>query len=123
MVWLFEGHSGQKLGSVTRKGQGVVLNVEGSSAYCESLIRESRASLQATLYVNPSGQGKKIAGSHVGEEFVYVIRGEIIYCLNDQKYHLSEGDLMYYRCETLHRWHNPGNQENAIFVVNSPPNW
>ena len=123
MVRLFEGHSEQRLGSVTRKGRGVVLNVEGSSAYCESLIRETRAHLQATLYVNPPGQGKTIAGSHVGEELVYVIRGEVIYYLNDQEYHLREGDLMYYRCETLHRWHNPGNQENAIFVVNSPPNW
>jgi transcriptional regulator with XRE-family HTH domain len=123
MVRLFEGHDEQKLGSITRKGQGVVLNVEGPSSYCESLVRKSSANLQATLYVNPPGQGKKIASSHVGEELVYVIRGELVYYLNDQEYHLYEGDLMYYRSETLHHWHNPGKWENVIFIVNSPPNW
>jgi transcriptional regulator with XRE-family HTH domain len=123
MVRLFEGHEEQKLGSITRKGRGVVLNVEDSSAYCESLVRESRANLQATLYVNPPGQGRKIASSHVGEELVYVIRGQVAFYLNDQEYLLCEGDLMYYRSETLHHWHNPGERENVIFVVNSPPNW
>lgn len=123
MVRLFEGDDERQLGSITRKGQGVVLNVEGSSAYCESLVRKSSANLQATLYVNPPGQGKKIASSHVGEELVYVIRGELVYYLNDQEYHLYEGDLMYYRSETLHHWHNPGKWENVIFIVNSPPNW
>lgn len=123
MVRLFESDEAQKLGTVTRKGDGVVLELEDSTAYCESLVRKSSAKLQATLYVNPPGQGRKVASSHIGEELVYVIRGEVIYYLNDQEYHLREGDLMYYRSETLHRWHNPGKWENVIFIVNSPPNW
>jgi len=123
MVRLFAGEEEQKMGAVTRKGDGIVLKLEESDAYCESLVRRNSANLQATLYVNPPGQGRKVASSHIGEELVYVIRGEVIYYLNDQEYHLQEGDLMYYRSETLHRWYNPGKWENVIFIVNSPPNW
>jgi transcriptional regulator with XRE-family HTH domain len=123
MIGLFDGHDEQKLGSITRKGHGVMLDVEGSSAYCESLIRRSSASLQATVYVTPPGEGRKTSTSHVGEEFVYVIRGDVVYFLNDQEYRLHEGDLMYYRSETQHRWHNPGEKESVLFIVNSPPNW
>ncbi|MGD2124498.1 MAG: cupin domain-containing protein [Desulfobacteraceae bacterium] len=61
--------------------------------------------------------------SHVGEEVVYVIRGELIFYLNDQEYHLREGDLMHYRSEALHSWYNPGKFENVIIIVNSRPNW
>jgi transcriptional regulator with XRE-family HTH domain len=123
MVRLFEIEERQRLGAVTRKGEGMVLKVEGSTAYCESLIRKSGPNLQATLYINPPGEGRKAPMSHIGEELVYVIRGELTYYLNDQEYHLREGDLMYYRSESLHSWYNPGKWENVIFVVNTPPNW
>jgi len=121
IVRLFEVENGQRLGSVIRKGEGVVLTVEGSTAYCESLIRKRSANLQATLYVNPPGEGRKTPLSHKGEELVFVIRGELIYYLNDQEYQLRDGDVMYYRSEALHSWFNPGQWENVILVVNTPP--
>ncbi len=123
MVRLFEVEDGQRLGTVTRKGKGMPLKVEGSSAHCESLVRKSSSNLQATLYRNPPGEGRKMPMSHVGEELVYVILGEAVFRLNDQEYHLEEGDLMQYRSETLHSWHNPGESESVIIIVNTPPNW
>jgi transcriptional regulator with XRE-family HTH domain len=123
MVRLFGEDDGRRLGTITRKGEGIPLSVETSSAYCEALIRKSGSNLQATLYVNPPGEGRKVPMAHVGEEMVYVIRGEVLFTLNDQEYHLNEGDLMHYRSETLHSWVNPGKWESVIIIVNTPPSW
>jgi len=123
MVRLFGADNGRALGTITRKGEGIPLSVETSSAYCEALIRKSSANLQATIYVNPPGEGRKVPMAHIGEEVAYVLRGEVLFTLNDQEYHLCEGDLMHYRSETLHSWINPGKWESAVLIVNTPPNW
>lgn len=123
MVHLFEVETGRGLGLVTRRGQGMALEVEGSTAHSESLIRQGRADIQATLYTNPPGQGRMSPASHNGEEFVYVIKGRVVYTLNDQTYHLEEGDSMYYRSEALHSWRNPGGEASMIIIFNTPANW
>lgn len=123
MLRLFEVNGGRKLGTVTRRGQGMSFAVEASTAYCEALVHKSNANLQATLYVNPPGEGRKVPMAHVGDELAYVIRGEVLFYLNDQEYHLEEGDLMHYRSEALHSWVNPGKRESVLIIVNTPPNW
>ena len=123
MVSLFEVETGRRLGLVTRRGQGMALEVEGSTARSESLIRQGRANIQATLYTNPPGQGRMSPASHNGEEFVHVIKGRVVYSLNDQTYRLEEGDSMYYRSEALHSWYNPGEEESVIIIFNTPANW
>lgn len=120
---LFGESDPRQLGTVTRKGEGMPFPVEGSSTYCEALIQKSSANLQATLYVNPPGEGRKATLSHVGDELAYVIRGEVLFHLNDQEYHLSEGDLIHYRSEAQHGWVNPGKWESVLLVVNTPPSY
>jgi len=99
------------------------LEIEGSTAHSESLIRKSNSNIQATLYRNPPGEGRKFPFSHGGEEFVYVIKGEVLFSLNNQECHLEEGDSMYYRSELNHSWVNPGEEESVILVFNSPQVW
>lgn len=123
MVSLFEEPEANQLGTITRKGKGLALNLEDTSAYCESMIRKSGTNLQATLYINPPGEGRKTPMSHIGEEMVYVTRGKVTFHLNDQIYQLNEGDLMHYRSEAQHWWINPGKFESVMIIVNTPPNW
>jgi len=120
---LFGEEESLALGKVTRKGEGMPFTLEGSSAYCEALIQKSGAELQATFYVNPPGEGRKVPFGHVGEELLYVIRGEVLFHLNDEEHHLYEGDLIHYRSEALHSWTNPGRWESVVMVVNTPPSW
>jgi len=120
---LFGENDSQELGTLTRRGEGLPFPLEGSTAYCEALIAKSGTNLQATFYVNPPGEGRKVPFGHVGEEVLYVIRGEVLLRLNEQEYHLYEGDLIHFRSEALHSWINPGKWESAVLVVNTPPNW
>jgi len=123
MVRFFDEDENSIRGMVTRKGQGVELRIEGTTAHSESLIRKSNSNIQATLYRNPPGEGRKSPFSHHGEEFVYVIKGEVLFYLNNMEYHLKEGDSLYYRSGLNHSWMNPCKEESVIIIFNSPQVW
>src|SRR5215468_3632118 len=56
-----------------------------------------------------SGSGESYA--HEGEEFLYVLRGELHISLRGEEYRLKSGDSFYFESATPHRWKNPGRSE------------
>ena len=59
--------------------------------------------------------------THEGEEFLYVLRGELQIALHDEQYRLKRGDSFYFESATPHRWSNPGQSETWVLWVNTPP--
>ena len=123
MVYFFETKEDPSLGVVTRKGQGARLKIGQSGAYSDSLIRKGNSSIQATLYVNPPGEGRKKPFFHPGEEFVYIITGEVLFTLGKEKHTLKKGDSMYYRSEIAHSFVSTGKGESILLIFNSPQVW
>ena len=71
--------------------------------------------------VAPSaGSGSSYA--HEGEEFLYVLKGQLEISLDggDTKV-LREGDSFYFQSSTEHRWRNPGKKEARVLWINTPP--
>lgn len=66
-----------------------------------------------------AGSGESYA--HEGEEFIYVLRGELEIALGSERYRLKPGDSFYFESATPHRWKNPGRRETFILWVNTPP--
>jgi len=66
-----------------------------------------------------SGSGESY--SHEGEEFLYVIKGELKISLNGDEYHLKTGDSFYFESATQHHWKNPAKKESWVLWVNTPP--
>ena len=66
-----------------------------------------------------AGSGE--AYTHEGEEFLFVLRGELKIALADGEYHLKRGDSFYFESATPHRWTNPGPGETWLLWVNTPP--
>jgi transcriptional regulator with XRE-family HTH domain len=66
-----------------------------------------------------AGSGESYA--HEGEEFLFVLRGELKIALADEEYHLKRGDSFYFESATPHRWKNPGSGETWLLWVNTPP--
>ena len=66
-----------------------------------------------------AGSGESYA--HEGEEFLFVLRGELKIALADEEYHLKRGDSFYFESSTPHRWKNPGPGETWLLWVNTPP--
>ena len=59
--------------------------------------------------------------THEGEEFIYVLRGDLEIAVDGQEYHLKPGDSFYFESATPHRWRNPGRKETLLLWVNTPP--
>jgi DNA-binding transcriptional MerR regulator/mannose-6-phosphate isomerase-like protein (cupin superfamily) len=59
--------------------------------------------------------------THEGEEFLYILRGELAITVQEKQYLLKTGDSFYFESATPHRWKNPGRAECWILWVNTPP--
>lgn len=66
-----------------------------------------------------AGSGESYA--HDGEEFLYVMKGELHIGLDGQEYRLKQGDSFYFDSATPHHWKNPGRSEAVVLWVNTPP--
>jgi len=66
-----------------------------------------------------AGSGESYA--HEGEEFLYVLRGELRIELEEEEYRLKPGDSFYFESATPHSWKNPGRSETWLLWVNTPP--
>jgi len=65
--------------------------------------------------------GSGDAYTHEGEEFIYVLRGDLEIALDGEQYRLKPGDSFYFERATPHRWKNPGRKETWVLWVNTPP--
>ncbi|MGA9510055.1 MAG: cupin domain-containing protein [Candidatus Sulfotelmatobacter sp.] len=59
--------------------------------------------------------------THEGEEFLYVLRGQLMIELEKEEYLLKAGDSFYFESATPHHWRNPGRTETLLLWVNTPP--
>jgi DNA-binding transcriptional MerR regulator/quercetin dioxygenase-like cupin family protein len=59
--------------------------------------------------------------THEGEEFIYVLRGDLEIIVDGDQYRLKPGDSFYFESATPHRWKNPGRKETWVLWVNTPP--
>lgn len=55
---------------------------------------------------------------HTGHEFVYCLRGQLEYLVENQLYELEAGDSLLFAAQLNHRWRNPGaTVTNALIVL------
>lgn len=66
-----------------------------------------------------AGSGESYA--HEGEEFIYVLRGDLQITVDGEEHRLKSGDSFYFESATPHRWRNPGRRETLLLWVNTPP--
>lgn len=59
--------------------------------------------------------------THQGEEFIFVLRGDLEISVGDEQYRLKAGDSFYFESTMPHRWKNPGRSETCLLWVNTPP--
>lgn len=55
---------------------------------------------------------------HSGHEFVFCLRGQLEYQVENQIFSLESGDSLLFAAELKHQWRNPGiTVTNAMFVL------
>ncbi len=54
---------------------------------------------------------------HAGEEFIHCLEGEIAYSVENEIYHLEEGDSLLFDASQLHAYHNPTELPATILLI------
>ena len=71
--------------------------------------------------INPNGQQEYQLSAHEGEEFIYVMQGEVEIEYGKEKYLLKEGDSIFYDSIVKHHVHGaPGKSAKILAVVYIP---
>ena len=73
-----------------------------SGAYGRFFLAGARAT------VEPGANSGDRPLEHPGEELVYVLEGELEFVVNEQVFHLKQGDSLHFRTVQQHAWRNPG---------------
>jgi len=106
---------------VVRPDERQVLDMETPGVLFENLYATD-TTLQSILISVEPGHGSQESYSHEGEEFLYVLEGELELTLDElHTYRLGPQDAMTFKSTRPHRWHNPGDVLTVIVWVNTPP--
>ncbi len=104
---------------VVRKNERKALS--GGAGVNMELLARGHTVLEPHLFRVAPGSGSGSAYSHEGEEFMYLLQGELEIQLGGEHYRLRAGDSMNFQSSTPHEWRNPGKKETVILWVNTPP--
>ncbi len=71
--------------------------------------------------INPEDSPNFQLSAHEGEEFIYVMQGEIELVYGKDTYHLNQGDTIYYDSIVKHHLHGaPGKSAKILAVIYIP---
>jgi transcriptional regulator with XRE-family HTH domain len=76
--------------------------------------------LDAVLVKMPAHQARTAAASPAGEQFVYVMRGEIALTLDGRSFTLKPGDSAHYEATVACAWRNASPEEAWLVWVGTP---
>lgn len=86
------------------------------------LLAWGNTMMEPHLFRIAPGKGSGEAYAHEGEEFLYILQGQLEISLDEgEPFRLHPGDSFYFESSTPHRWVNPGQKETWVLWVNTPP--
>lgn len=59
--------------------------------------------------------------SHEGQDFIYCLKGEVLYSINGRGYVLETGDSIFFDGQLPHRFSNPGPETAELLIILSSP--
>jgi transcriptional regulator with XRE-family HTH domain len=95
---------------------------EGIDVYL--LVRDTRGRMMPQVLEIRPGASLAEPGEHQGEEWLYILSGELVLEVDGLPVRvLAQDDSAYYSSEQRHSFRNPSNERAArVICVNSPPN-
>lgn len=106
---------------IVRAGQGEELDSAWSHARVRALSEawDGRRLAPVILTVDPGGRSGGRPTSHQGEEFAYVLLGDVALRLADEVQTLHIGDAVHLPPGAEHVWENPGDSPVMLLLVTS----
>lgn len=109
---------------VVRRGERESFRIQKSKTKIEILVpNPSTKKIDARLAIIEPGGGSEGTYQHEGEEFGYLLKGEIDLYYNGERFQLQEGDSFYLQSHVGHAFNNRGLDNTIILWVNTPPSF
>ena len=111
---------------VLRRGERPVVETDqirrGEGVQLEAVIASASGNLLSGYinHIEPGGGSDGLI-QHEGEEFGYVLEGQVELNVAGQHYRLGEGDSFHFRSEQAHSYRNIGKKKARILWLNTPP--
>src|SRR5699024_2962553 len=58
--------------------------------------------------------------THPGEEYYYVLKGTVVFKVENNEYVVNEGEGIHFPSERVHQWANPTSEEAILLCVLTP---
>lgn len=105
----------------TKKDDQMPFTVEGSDVtYTRLAGRFSNRGIEPMMVTLPANIDFKDKFSHPGEEFYFVLEGEVDFNIQETIYHLEQGESIHFPSENLHQWKNPTSEEARLLCLLTP---
>ena len=107
---------------VTRSQDRVVMQLKRWDAKIHSLVKSVvNKKMQPFYTVIKPGGGSHGMYSHDGEEFGFVVKGELELMLDDKIYKVHTNESFYFSSQIPHDWGNKGKEDVIVIWVITPP--
>ena len=107
---------------LVKRGEGKILSID-SHVQCELLATSFNKTMEPMIKSIEPGGESGLVDPHIGEEFIWVIDGELKVTLGDAMYILHNGDSVYFKANQTHSWKNVGNTVCRALWVMTPPSY
>ncbi len=85
-------------------------------------LAEGQWAMECQRFTIRPGAGSEGPYAHEGEEFIYVLAGQVEITLDGrERYRLGPGDSTYFKSTSQHAWRNPGAEAAVLIWINTPP--
>ena len=97
-------------------------SIQTQSGVRMELLSTGTKMLETMMMRVPPGTGSDGAYTHQGEDWLYMLKGELEIWLDEAEcYVLHENESFWFESNRGHRWYNPGRKEVVMIWVNTPP--
>ena len=105
---------------VSRSGEGHDLHLRELPYRVQSLAGRGGELQLEPLLISVEPHFTSEVTSHLGEEFLYVLSGQLSLKVGDENFVLSAGDSAQHPSTTPHAWGNPGGRVTRLLWVGTP---
>lgn len=107
---------------VTRSEDRVAIQLRRWDAKIESLVKNvTNKKMQPFYTVIKPGGGSHGLYSHDGEEFGFILSGELELILDERVHKVRTNESFYFSSQIPHDWGNTGKEDVAVLWVIAPP--
>ncbi len=120
---LFGDLLGSRAGaSVVRKGERLPVTRGGTAFgydYVGLAHKRMAKQMEPFIFTFPSKIDRHVFFEHESEEFVFILKGRVVFQVGDERWTLEEGDSLYFDAAIPHRGWSVGREAKALVVVTS----